>query len=163
MRSKKIINKIKLMVYDFDGVMTDNKVIIDQSGNESVIVNRADGLAVSIINKMGIKQIILSTEKNEVVKKRAKKLGVLCINGIDNKKKVLKDHLSRLKIDRSEVVYVGNDINDLDAMEHVGFAVAPADAHPKIKNIASLVTKAKGGDGVIREVLDIINKQKKGD
>ena len=79
-------NQIKLIVYDFDGVMTDNKVYLDQSGNETVRVNRADGLGVSEIKKKGIEQIIISTETNPVVSKRADKLGISCLQGIENKK-----------------------------------------------------------------------------
>ena len=77
--------RIKLIIYDFDGVMTDNKVYIDQNGNELVQVNRADGLAISEIIKLGIKQLIISTEKNPVVSARAKKLGIPCIQHIENK------------------------------------------------------------------------------
>ena len=74
--------KIKLIVYDFDGVMTDNKVYIDQDGKETVKVNRGDGLGISEIKKLGIEQIIISTEKNLVVMKRAEKLGISCMKGI---------------------------------------------------------------------------------
>ena len=81
--------KIKLIVYDFDGVMTNNKVYIDQNGNEMVAVNRADGLAIAEIKKIGIEQIIISTEKNKVVSVRARKLDIPCAQGIDNKKDYL--------------------------------------------------------------------------
>ena len=83
------INELKLIVYDFDGVMTDNKVYIDHSGNEIVQVNRGDGLGISEIKKLGIKQIIISTEKNKVVSARARKLGIDCLQGIDDKKHTL--------------------------------------------------------------------------
>ena len=151
---------IELVVYDFDGVMTNNKVIIDQFGNESVIVNRSDGLAIAEIRKIGIKQLLLSTEENPVVQKRAKKLGIICINGLDDKKKTLQKYLSNNNIDRKKVVFIGNDINDLKVMKYVGIPIAPADAHPEIKKIARIITKAKGGDGVVREIFDIlINKE----
>jgi len=77
---------IKLIAYDFDGVMTDNKVYVDQNGKETVQVNRADGMGVSEIKKLGIEQIIISTEKNPVVSARAKKLDIYCLQEIENKK-----------------------------------------------------------------------------
>ena len=81
-----LLRKIKLFVYDFDGVMTNNKVLVDQNGHESVIVSRADGLGVSEIKKLGFDQIIISTEKNPVVSARAKKLDIYCLQEIENKK-----------------------------------------------------------------------------
>ena len=157
------INRVQLIVYDFDGVMTDNKVYVDQNGNETVQVNRADGLGVSEIKKLGIEQIIMSTESNPVVSERAKKLGISCLQGIDNKKVVLMDYCKSNNIDLQNVVYVGNDINDKEVMEIVGTTFCPSDAHESILKISDRILNAKGGDGVIRELLDFINKQKKGE
>ena len=151
-------NKIKLIVYDFDGVMTDNKVYIDQNGSEMVQVNRADGLGVAEIKKMGIKQIIISTEKNPVVSARANKLDIQCFQGIDNKKDILLKYCQEINIDLSQVAYVGNDINDEDTMAIVGFTFCPADAHATIKEISNHVFKRNAGDGVIRELLDLIKE-----
>ena len=154
------LSNIKLIVYDFDGVMTNNKAILNQEGIESVMVSRSDGLAISIIKRMGIKQIILSTEKNCVVTKRAEKLNIPVLYGIDDKEKVLKRYLKDNQINRENVIYIGNDINDLEAMKIVGLPVAPFDAHKEIKKIARLITIKNGGDGVIRELLDIIKYNK---
>ena len=151
-------NKIKLIVYDFDGVMTDNKVYIDQNGNEMVQVNRADGLGVAEIKKMEIEQIIMSTETNPVVSARAIKLDIPCLQGLDNKKDALTDYCQKNEIEIKQVAYVGNDINDKDAMEIVGFSFCPADAHETIKEISDHVFKRNGGDGVIRELLDLIKE-----
>ena len=150
------INKIKLIVYDFDGVMTDNKVYVDQNGNEMVSVNRSDGLGVSEIKKLGIKQIILSTEKNPVVTARASKLGITCLQEIDNKKNALMDYCNNNDIELNNVAFVGNDINDKKAMEIVGVTFCPADAHENIITISDYIFKTKGGNGVIRELLDLI-------
>ena len=119
-------NKIKLVVYDFDGVMTDNKVYIDQNGNEIVQVNRADGLGVAEIKKMEIEQIIMSTETNPVVSARAIKLDIPCLQGLDNKKDALLDYSKKNDIDLKKVAYVGNDINDKDTMAIVGLTFCPA-------------------------------------
>ena len=150
--------KIKLIVYDFDGVMTDNKVYINQNGSEMVQVNRADGLGVAEIKKMGIKQIIISTEKNPVVSARANKLDVPCLQGVANKKYALTDYCQKNDIQILQVAYVGNDINDKDAMAIAGLSFCPADAHETIKEISDHVFKRNGGDGVIRELLDLIKE-----
>ena len=152
--------KIQLLVYDFDGVMTNNKIYVDQNGNEMVQVNRGDGLGIAEIKKLGIEQIIISTEKNPVVSTRAKKLDIPCMQGIDNKKDALKNHCQEIDIELQQVAYVGNDINDRDVMEIAGVTFCPADAHKNIKAIADYTLKTKGGHGVIRELLDFIIEQK---
>lgn len=150
------IEDIDLIVYDFDGVMTNNKVLVDQSGRESVVVNRSDGLAVSAIRKMKIKQIILSTEENPVVKSRADKLKIPCIQSVENKKKALEKYIRRIGVDRKRVLYIGNDINDLEAIAYAGYTIVPSDAHPSVRRKAKIITKAKGGEGVVRELLDML-------
>jgi 3-deoxy-D-manno-octulosonate 8-phosphate phosphatase (KDO 8-P phosphatase) len=145
---------IKLIVYDFDGVLTDNKVYFDQHGNEMVQVSRADGLGISEIRKLEIEQIILSTETNSVVSARAKKLDLFCIQGVNDKTKALVDYCENHQIDLSKVAYVGNDINDLEVMKLVGTTFCPADAHKSIKHISKHILETKGGDGVVREIYD---------
>ena len=147
---------IDLIVYDFDGVMTDNRVIVFQDGTEAVIVNRADGLGVDRLRALKIPQLILSTETNPVVKARAAKLGLEIIASCNDKKVALMDYCDQNNYELQKVLYAGNDLNDLEVMQIVGFPVAPADAHPDIKSLAKLVTKAKGGEGVIRELSDVL-------
>ena len=137
--------------------MTDNRVYLDQNGNEMVQVNRSDGLGVAEIQKLGIKQIIISTEKNRVVSARAKKLGIPCLQGIKNKKNALKDYCNKRNINLDQVAFVGNDINDKAAMESSGIKFCPSDAHKSIKAISDHTLKSKGGDGVIRELYDLIS------
>ena len=151
---------IDIIVYDFDGVMTNNRVIFMQDGTEAVIVNRGDGFGVAKIRSLGIPQLLLSTEANSVVKARADKLKLEVISGCPDKKKALMSICSDEGYDCRRVVYVGNDVNDLEAMRIAGFPIAPADAHPEIIQIAWLVTKAKGGEGVVRELCDIIKGKK---
>jgi len=152
-----ISKNIKLIVYDFDGVMTDNMVYVDQDGKESVRVNRNDGLGISEIKKLGIKQIIISTETNPVVSSRAKKLKIECLQGVDNKQIILTDYCIQNKIQIETVAFVGNDINDKDAMGIVGYSFCPSDAHRSIKEISQHILEAKGGEGVSREILDLLN------
>ena len=154
------IRKVKLIIYDFDGVMTDNKVYVDQNGKETVQVNRADGLGVSEIKKLGIEQIIISTEKNPVVSVRANKLGINCLQGIENKKEALINYCQRNDYELQYVAYVGNDINDMEAMEIAGSTFCPSDAHESIKNTSDYVLDTKGGDGVVRELLDLLTNKK---
>jgi YrbI family 3-deoxy-D-manno-octulosonate 8-phosphate phosphatase len=149
-------DSIELMVFDFDGVMTDNRVILSETGEESVIVNRADGLGVTILKQHGFKMMILSTEKNAVVAARGNKLNISVLQGFDNKAEVLTDYCDKANIDLKNVLYVGNDINDFEAMLKVGIKVAPADAHAKIKQIADVVLLSSGGKGVVRELADLI-------
>lgn len=148
------VKDIDLIVYDFDGVMTDNRVIIFQDGTEAVIVNRADGLGVDRFRSLGIPQLILSTETNPVVKARAVKLRLEVITSCKDKRHALENYCAQNGYDLNKVMYIGNDLNDLEVMKIVGFPVAPADAHPKIKKIAKLITEAKGGEGVVKEVSD---------
>jgi len=151
------LSKIKLIVYDFDGVMTDNRVIVLQDGTEGVIANRADGLGVSYFRSMGIPQLILSTESNPVVKARASKLKLEVISSSDDKKRDLTDYCRKNRYNLYNVLYVGNDINDLDVMKSVGFPVAPADAHKSVKAVAVHITQSKGGEGVIKELSESLN------
>lgn len=147
---------ISLIVYDFDGVMTDNKAFVFENGLEAVVINRGDGLGVSMINKLGIRQIILSTETNPVVSTRGKKLNLEVIQGSSDKKHSLMLFCQDNNIALDKVCYVGNDVNDLEAMQCVGFSIAPKDSHFKILQIANKTTIAKGGDGVIREIADLL-------
>ena len=148
---------IKLLVYDFDGVLTDNKVYVDQHGNEIVQVNRADGLGISEIRKLGIQQIIISTETNPVVAARAKKLDLFCIQGSENKADSLANYCESCHIKLGEVAYIGNDINDFEVMKQVGMTFCPADAHESIKQISQYILDSKGGDGVCRVLFDLFN------
>ena len=148
------IEKIQLIVYDFDGVLTDNKVLVFEDGREAVFCNRADGLAIDVIRKKGIPQVILSTEKNVVVKTRANKLNLEVIHGVDDKKSVLIEYCNRGGYDLECVVYIGNDRNDLEAMSLVGHRVTPSDANEKVKAIATVILETKGGDGVVKDFLE---------
>ncbi len=150
------IRDIELIIYDFDGVFTDNRVLLFEDGREAVFVNRGDGLAVKEIKKMGIPQMIVSTETNPVVGARAGKLQIGLIRAVEDKKAVIRDYLKKNKIRKEHVIFVGNDINDKEAMEYVGWPIAPANAHGDIKKIAKIILDSRGGHGAIRELLDIL-------
>ena len=146
-----IDSAINLIVYDFDGVMTDNRAILDQTGAESVIIHRGDGYGVRMIkDNLHISQIILSTEENPIVANRAEKLHIPVIHGVQDKKTVLEEYCEHHGISLENVLYVGNDLNDYEAMKLCGITLCPADAEPEILNYASTIIPVKGGAGVIR-------------
>ena len=145
-----------LLVYDFDGVMTDNRVLVFQDGTEAVFVSRADGWGIAELRKAGFKQIILSTENNPVVLARAKKLNIEVLQGSRDKAHDLIAYCQTNNIDLAKVLYIGNDLNDLDAMLLVGFPVAPSDAHPEILKIAKHTSQVRGGYGVIKELSELL-------
>ena len=147
---------VKLIIYDFDGVMTNNKALLMDDGREAVFVHRGDGLAVSRIKEKGIPQIILSTETNPIVTARAKKLGIPVFQAVEDKKLAVETILKDRKVDRKYVIFVGNDLNDEEAMRLVGWPIAPADACGAIKKIAKIVLSTRGGDGVVRELLELL-------
>lgn len=149
-------SSIKLIAYDFDGVLTDNKVIIDENGNESVSVNRSDGLAISKIKMLGIEQIIISSELIPIAKKRAQKLQIKCIHGAANKKQILMDYLNEVNLELKNVIFIGNDINDFDVMKIAGWPICPMDAHKSIRKISKIIIKRYGGDGIVRELYDLL-------
>ena len=143
-----------MIVYDFDGVMTDNRALISASGEEFVYVNRSDGLGISYFKQKNIKQIILSSEKNNVVQARATKLGIECTNGVEDKKEWLIDYCKINSIDLDRVIFVGNDINDLEIMKIVGLPVCPSDAYHEIQVVAKISLVSNGGYGVVREMIN---------
>ena len=151
-----IEKEIKLIISDFDGVMTDNRVLVDENGKEAVFVNRSDGLGIGILKKKGIDIIILSTEKNPVVSARARKLNIECIQGVDDKARAIETIAKEKSISLDNIAYIGNDLNDLEAMKMVGLKIAPTDAYQEILDIADITTNAKGGYGVIREVSNLL-------
>ena len=146
------LKNIECIAYDFDGVMTDNKVLVTEDGKEAVFCNRSDGLAISRFKSLGINQIIISTEKNPVVGVRAEKLGVNVVNGVTDKGALLLRYCQENGISTSNVLFIGNDVNDLSAFQVAGLTGAPADAEPEVLRVADWVSKRNGGDGVIREL-----------
>ena len=152
-----IFKKIKLFIYDFDGVMTDNRFLLNSSGEEQVYLNRSDGLAIKMITSLGINQVILSSENNEIIKRRSDKLKIDCLYGVSEKEKVLKKIFNRYKVKEDEVGYIGNDLNDLEAMKSIGLKMCPSDAEKIISDCCDIIFKKKGGHGVIRELYSLIS------
>lgn len=153
---QKLPDRIEAAIFDFDGVFTDNSVIIDENGVESALCNRSDGHGISLLKVAGVPILTLSTEKKPIVLFRSQKLGVECINGVDNKLAAMTAWAAERGIDLSKVVYVGNDVNDLECLRAVGCGVAVADAYPEIKSSARIVLRSSGGRGAVREICDLL-------
>lgn len=147
---------VDALVTDFDGVHTDDGAYVDEDGNEQVRVHRGDGMGISRLVKTGFPVMILSKERNPVVTRRAEKLHIDVTQGVDNKSEVLRSWIDAQGLDATRVAYVGNDINDLEAFDVVGWPIAVADAHPKVLAAARVVLDRPGGRGAVREVCDLI-------
>lgn len=154
------------LVFDFDGVFTNNKVYIDDRGVESVQVSRADGYAIHLLRKFKslgmhtLDSFILSTEKNHVVQKRANKLSMPCYQGIENKLEFLAEYLNisqPLHTDPFKgLIYFGNDLNDLPVIQRAGLTLCPADAHDVIKSLSHHISNRKGGDHFVRDGVEFL-------
>ena len=149
------LENIDAFIFDFDGVLTNNLVFVDQDGKELVSCNRSDGLAFDVLRKLKKPSYILSTEKNPIVSARAKKLKIKAIQGVEDKVQELLSLAKTNKYNLNRVLYVGNDINDYKAMKLCGYSACPSDSHEKIRSIATFVLQKKGGNGVIRELLEV--------
>lgn len=149
--------EISAIIFDFDGVLTDNKVYVDQDGREAVACTRADGIGLSRLRRLGVPLLVLSTERNPVVTARCRKLEMECLQGIDDKWPALLAWARDRGIDPGRLVYVGNDINDRDCLANAHFAVGPADAMAEIVPLLRLRTRAAGGRGAVRELCDLLH------
>ncbi len=151
-------DRIDLVVLDFDGVVTDNRVWTDQDGWEMVSASRSDSIWLGELRDRGIEVIILSSEPNQVVKARARKMGLEAVHGVGIKEKgeALKNLLRDKNIDAAHTIYVGNDVNDLPCFEIAGWAVAVADAYPEVLRAADYVLNRPGGHGALRELCEMI-------
>lgn len=145
------LDDVAYIFYDFDGVMTNNCVLIGENGREYVTVNRSDGYAVSRLKHVGIRQMIISSEINPIVKKRARKLGIAVRKAVSDKGEEILEICKREGINPANTVFIGNDLNDLTAFQAVGFKGAPKDAEKEILMQADWVSEKRGGEGVIRD------------
>jgi 3-deoxy-D-manno-octulosonate 8-phosphate phosphatase (KDO 8-P phosphatase) len=148
------LESIQALVFDFDGVLTNNFVVVGQDGSESVTCSRSDGLAFDVLRKVNKPAYILSTEKNKVVSARANKLKVKVVHGVDNKALAIKQFADEEKFDLKKILYVGNDVNDYNAMKLCGYTACPSDSHEIIKLNSTIVLNSKGGCGVAREIVE---------
>ncbi|MBF0205424.1 MAG: HAD hydrolase family protein [Oligoflexia bacterium] len=160
----KKLKKVKLLALDFDGTLTNGKVYVNQYGEETVCCSKKDSLGTNMLQKAGIQVVVLSKETNPVVKARCKKIRVSCYSGANtgnDKLKILKQFMLKNGITSKEVVFMGDDVNDLLCLEFAGIAATVADGNKACKKLAHIITKKSGGDHAVREVCDLILKAKK--
>lgn len=150
------LSKVKLVAFDFDGVFTDNSVITDEFGVESVRCWRSDGIGLSRISSIGILSVIISTESNPVVKMRANKLKIPFMQSVDDKAKAILEICNKFNVSPKDTMFVGNDINDIPAFKSVGFPVGVFDSYPEISPFILFKTNKPGGYGAVREICDLL-------
>ena len=166
---KNSFKKIKLVCLDFDGTLVENRVFHSQDGTESVIRSRADSLAIDLLKdaglynkenykkiQEGIDIVIMSRETNPVVKSVADKIKIKCTQSIYEKIKAFEEEVKIRGLKYDEVVFIGNDLNDIECIKKAGIGVAVADSWPQVLKVADYVTKRNGGDGAFREVIELI-------
>jgi N-acylneuraminate cytidylyltransferase len=146
------------VVFDFDGVFTDDRVLVDETGREAVTCSRSDGHGLSGLTKMGVPMLVISKEVNPVVGARCTKLGMECVQSCDDKLPVMTQWLKQRGIKTANTVYVGNDVNDLECLAAVGCGVVVADAHAEARAAARMVLSRPGGRGAVRELCNLILK-----
>ena len=151
-----LLERVGFAVFDFDGVFTDNRVWVNERGEELLAFTRSDGLGLRRLDEVGVRYLIVSMEQNPIVGARAQKLRAECLQGVDDKLPVVREHAERLGVTLEDTAYVGNDINDADCLRAVGVPVVPADAWPEVKPLARWVLSRPGGAGCVREFCDAI-------
>ncbi|MFT8322964.1 MAG: HAD-IIIA family hydrolase [Bacillus sp. (in: firmicutes)] len=154
------MSKIKLIVLDVDGVLTDGRLFIGSDGVEYKAFHTQDGMGISLAHQAGIKTAIITGRKSMAVIKRAEELKIDFIyEGIVDKLTVLQELIDQIGIDIEEVCYMGDDLNDIPVLTEVGFPCAPNNAIDYVKKQVKLVTKTSGGYGAVREMIDFLLKQ----
>ena len=151
-----LLQALRLAVFDFDGVFTDNLVWVSERGEESVRCCRADGFGLARLREVGVDAVILTTEEVPIAAARARKLQVECRSGLADKLEALREEADRRGVPLADTAYVGNDINDAGCLEAVGLPVCPADAWPEIVGLARWTLERRGGEGCVREFCDAV-------
>jgi 3-deoxy-D-manno-octulosonate 8-phosphate phosphatase (KDO 8-P phosphatase) len=156
---RKILNQINTFVFDIDGVLTDGNVVIASDGEQLRTMNVRDGYALQLAVKKGYKIIIISGGRSEAMKLRFTGLGIADIFlGITNKLEVLQNFIKQNNLNKDNILYMGDDIPDYEAMCVAGFAACPADAAEEIKSISGYISPFKGGAGCVRDIIEQVLK-----
>jgi 3-deoxy-D-manno-octulosonate 8-phosphate phosphatase (KDO 8-P phosphatase) len=151
------LRKIKMLILDVDGVMTDGRIIMDESGRETKHFDVRDGHGLKMLQRYGIKVVLLTGRQSEVVSHRARDLGIKEVyQKVFNKKEIFEKILKKNKLAPEEAAFIGDDIIDVPVLKSVGFSAAVDDAMDVVKKAVDYVTKNKGGRGAIREVCELI-------
>jgi YrbI family 3-deoxy-D-manno-octulosonate 8-phosphate phosphatase len=157
------LTDVQLVVFDFDGVFSDNRVWTNDRGEESVACFRGDSAGLRRLDAVGVDYFVLTSETNDAVPARARKIGIECVRGIEDKLPVLRAEVERRGVALADTAYLGNDVNDADCLAAVGLPVVPADAWPDVVPLARLVLTRNGGHGCVRELCDAVWRAKGGE
>jgi 3-deoxy-D-manno-octulosonate 8-phosphate phosphatase (KDO 8-P phosphatase) len=151
------IKKVKLLILDVDGVLTDGRIIYDSKGRDSKFFNVHDGLGVYLLRRSGIKTILITAKGSKTIRHRARDMGVSeFYEDIFPKTEVLERILKKHKVNKDEICFIGDDLVDLCIMKEAGFPVAVENAALEVKDTACYVTQKSGGRGAVREVAELI-------
>jgi YrbI family 3-deoxy-D-manno-octulosonate 8-phosphate phosphatase len=149
----------KIIFSDFDGCLTDDRVWVNEDGEEFVATNRKDGLAVKRLRNLGIQVVIASTETNKVVLARGNKMGVDVLQGLADKAETIEQYLKQKNLSWNDAWYIGNDVNDLGAIKKVRLSLCPADAVKKVRKSVDVVLKTNGGYGILEEIVTTLESK----
>jgi YrbI family 3-deoxy-D-manno-octulosonate 8-phosphate phosphatase len=155
------LTTVRFAVFDFDGVFSDNRVWTNDRGEESVACFRGDTMGLRRLDEVGVEYLILTSETNDAVAARARKMRVDIIKGVEDKLPVLHAEVERRGVSLADTSYVGNDVNDADCLAVVGVPVVPADAWDEVVPLARLILTRDGGHGCVREFCDAVWRAKR--
>ena len=152
-----LLKNIKVLLTDVDGVLTDGGMYYTSTGDSMKKFHTRDGMGVNLLKKSKIPTIIVTKEKTKMVRNWAKKMNISHVyDGVQQKEKLLKEICKKYAVTSSQIAYIGDDVNDLELLKKVGFSATPNDGIVDAKKIVDHVCEKKGGDGVLREVADMI-------
>ncbi len=158
--NKKIIDqckKIKILITDVDGVLTDGGMFYSHEGDIMKKFHARDGMGVTLLRKNNIPTIIITKERNKIISQWANKMKIYKVyDGVKKKETVISKITKEFNVLESEICYIGDDVNDVEILKKVGLSVSPNDAIELAKKTSKFITKSKGGEGVLREMADII-------
>ncbi len=153
--------RVKMVAMDVDGVLTDAGMYYGENGEEFKKFNTRDGMGVALVREAGLKTAILTRENTPIVTRRAAKMKIDEVHlGVLDKLSLMRGLVERHGLTLDEVAYIGDDVNDYELLCHVGLAAAPADATRLPRSVAHYITTAKGGEGAVRELCELILEAK---
>src|SRR5437867_6633753 len=155
--ARKLLSQIRLFATDVDGVLTDAGMYYAESGDEWKKFNTHDGMGIKLLQRAGIITAIVTQEQTKLVARRAERLTIPELHqGVMDKLTVIREMASRHGLSLKQVAYIGDDVNDLEALKAVGFSASPADAMPSVLKAVHYICAKKGGEGAVREIADLI-------
>lgn len=155
--ARTVLQQIRLFATDVDGVLTDAGMYYSESGDEWKKFNTRDGMGIKLLQKAGLVTAIVTQERTRLVARRAEKLAIPELHqGVMDKLSLIQDMAERHGMSLDHIAYIGDDVNDIEALKAVGFSAAPADALPQVRKVVDYVCRQKGGEGAVRELVEMI-------